>query len=156
MQLWHLAHTSRHPATLQPGAWIKETKMPTETNQTMTRYLLIILLSIQHHAVVEHSRLGGNDQDVWDTGQAQHGAGVVAVVVLSSRVHREGAQQLPQAASAARERGLFSATALQGDFRGCQTMAWRSESHQITSLTCSSLVEISEGKLELILLYFVL
>jgi len=33
MQRWPLAFTSRHPATLQPGTWTKETKMPTGKKQ---------------------------------------------------------------------------------------------------------------------------
>lgn len=111
---WHTLPGILPPCRQELG--LKKQKCLQKKTQTKTRHLLIVLFSIQHHAVVEHSRLGGNDQDVWDTGQAQHGAGVIAVVVLSRRVHGQGAQQLPEAASAARNTGLFSAPALQGHF----------------------------------------
>lgn len=95
-------------AALAPGVPFQASCQPAARNsdernknvsrkQPKTKYLLLILFSIQHHAVVQHSRLGGDHQDVWDAGQAQHSAGVVAVVVFCRRVHGQRAKQLAQA-----------------------------------------------------------
>ena len=59
-------------------------------------HLLVLFLSLQHHTVVERARLSGYHQDVWDAGQAEHGAGIVAVVILRCRVHGQWAHRLAE------------------------------------------------------------
>lgn len=74
--------------------------MCVEKKNPKTRYLIIILFSIQYHAVIKHSRLGGNHQDVWNTGQAKDSTSIVAIVVFCRRVHGQRAKQLAKIPSA--------------------------------------------------------